>query len=476
MGKKAQAQNQETKTLEIESATPSFQSMSQVPFFQVQDDQVVDLNDDGVAILETTPLWSRHVDGFDFHTPDLNLPASELDTATVSNVRNTPSQSRIWDGSDPEQDPDPSVLDVDGGNQMSFAMDLFGHRIEQSGRDPDPNRDPDFGLVERDGNEDGDEDVSMENLEMGLFYNWADESDLDPTLGPNWEPDLGDGDDDCYSGFFCADCGSVVLESLGGSETVSDAGESVGLVERDFFMGDLEGVDIEWESAERRNGARNDLLFGDENVDDADGIYWGDTVHVNNNRDFEWEEIGGSLEDRDVLSMIFEDGADDDESVVPVAGEVGRERNETVVNLEWEVLLNIHNLEVNHGFGLDDDYGAYTDDEQYTEYAALFAQFGEDDNPIQGRPPASKAVVENLESILITEGSENDNVICAVCKDEMNVGETAKQLPCYHQYHEDCIMPWLGIRNTCPVCRHELPTDDPAYELRRRGLLEMHTQ
>ncbi|CAL9076827.1 unnamed protein product [Musa acuminata var. zebrina] len=29
-----------------------------------------------------------------------------------------------------------------------------------------------------------------------------------------------------------------------------------------------------------------------------------------------------------------------------------------------------------------------------------------------------------------------------------------------HIYHAGCILPWLGIRNTCPVCRHELPTQD----------------
>lgn len=69
----------------------------------------------------------------------------------------------------------------------------------------------------------------------------------------------------------------------------------------------------------------------------------------------------------------------------------------------------------------------------------------------------------------ITSG-ELMGIGCAICKDEIVVAEEkVTRLPCKHYYHKECIVPWLGIRNTCPVCRYELPTDDLEYERKRRS-------
>ncbi|KAI3511673.1 hypothetical protein L1887_18830 [Cichorium endivia] len=82
-------------------------------------------------------------------------------------------------------------------------------------------------------------------------------------------------------------------------------------------------------------------------------------------------------------------------------------------------------------------------------------------------------VVKNLLSVVITHGDfEKNATLCVVCKDEIEVGLMAKQLPCTHRYHGDCILPWLGIRNTCLICRHELLTDDSEYERRKAEIVE----
>ncbi|KAK1388546.1 RING-type E3 ubiquitin transferase [Heracleum sosnowskyi] len=83
-----------------------------------------------------------------------------------------------------------------------------------------------------------------------------------------------------------------------------------------------------------------------------------------------------------------------------------------------------------------------------------------------GAPPAAVSVVSSLKTVDVEV--EKDVIHCAVCKDLVSVGEVAKELGCGHGYHEECILPWLGLRNTCPVCRFELPTDDADYEEKRK--------
>lgn len=74
-------------------------------------------------------------------------------------------------------------------------------------------------------------------------------------------------------------------------------------------------------------------------------------------------------------------------------------------------------------------------------------------------PPASKAAIEALPIIEIVESHVDSDSHCAVCKEAFELGSEGREMPCKHIYHSDCIFPWLSLRNSCPVCRHELPIE-----------------
>eukprot|EP01102_Stenamoeba_stenopodia_P005251 TRINITY_DN15803_c0_g1_i1.p1 TRINITY_DN15803_c0_g1~~TRINITY_DN15803_c0_g1_i1.p1 ORF type:complete len:286 (-),score=76.29 TRINITY_DN15803_c0_g1_i1:83-940(-) len=91
-----------------------------------------------------------------------------------------------------------------------------------------------------------------------------------------------------------------------------------------------------------------------------------------------------------------------------------------------------------------------------------------------GPPPASRDARYNLHVITI----EESGVLCSVCQEEFSVGGKAKQLPCKHFFHYDCALEWLERHNTCPMCRHQLPTekrhfDDIAERIRQRETSKM---
>uniref|UniRef100_A0A6N2NCH3 RING-type E3 ubiquitin transferase n=1 Tax=Salix viminalis TaxID=40686 RepID=A0A6N2NCH3_SALVM len=79
-------------------------------------------------------------------------------------------------------------------------------------------------------------------------------------------------------------------------------------------------------------------------------------------------------------------------------------------------------------------------------------------------PPASKSAIESMPTVIINESHIFIESHCAVCKEAFELESEAREMPCKHIYHTDCILPWLSIRNSCPVCRHELPSGDDEGE------------
>ncbi|KAK7343304.1 hypothetical protein VNO77_11948 [Canavalia gladiata] len=138
--------------------------------------------------------------------------------------------------------------------------------------------------------------------------------------------------------------------------------------------------------------------------------------------------------------------------------------------LDWaEILMGLEDNSIEFRLQVPESDRYVGNPEDYVdaaEYEALLQTLAENDGGgRRGAPPASKSVVEALPSVKIV--SESEGVACAICKDLLVVGDTAKRLPCGHKYHGDCIVPWLSCRNSCPVCRFELPTDDREYEEER---------
>lgn len=96
----------------------------------------------------------------------------------------------------------------------------------------------------------------------------------------------------------------------------------------------------------------------------------------------------------------------------------------------------------------------------------LIEQLAENDPNRYGTPPAAKSALTTLPDVVVTDAmvAAAEGAECAVCKEDFSPGDGAKQMPCKHIYHADCIVPWLELHNSCPICRFELPTDDPDYE------------
>ncbi|XP_052794903.1 E3 ubiquitin-protein ligase RNF115-like [Mya arenaria] len=81
-----------------------------------------------------------------------------------------------------------------------------------------------------------------------------------------------------------------------------------------------------------------------------------------------------------------------------------------------------------------------------------------------GAPPAGQERIDALPSVKVTQ-TQVDNVLqCSVCMDDFKLDEEVRKLPCDHHYHNDCIVTWLKMHGTCPVCRKDLNGEDTSMK------------
>ncbi|NXC23115.1 RN215 protein, partial [Corythaeola cristata] len=45
---------------------------------------------------------------------------------------------------------------------------------------------------------------------------------------------------------------------------------------------------------------------------------------------------------------------------------------------------------------------------------------------------------------------------CAVCLDQFHKSQWLRVLPCSHEFHRDCVDPWLLLQQTCPLCKRNV--------------------
>eukprot|EP00761_Pharyngomonas_kirbyi_P009508 gb/GECH01009524.1/.p1 GENE.gb/GECH01009524.1/~~gb/GECH01009524.1/.p1 ORF type:complete len:214 (+),score=67.69 gb/GECH01009524.1/:1-642(+) len=48
------------------------------------------------------------------------------------------------------------------------------------------------------------------------------------------------------------------------------------------------------------------------------------------------------------------------------------------------------------------------------------------------------------------------NKECVICGTAIEVGDQVICTPCGHQYHSDCLLPWLEDHQSCPVCYNNI--------------------
>ncbi|ONK76909.1 uncharacterized protein A4U43_C02F1150 [Asparagus officinalis] len=94
------------------------------------------------------------------------------------------------------------------------------------------------------------------------------------------------------------------------------------------------------------------------------------------------------------------------------------------------------------------------DDLDYEDLRAL-----DEENPVPDSPPKGEGRGTPrfmVQSHIHRQRSKMNDFTCIICFERFVKGQLIRSLPCLHQFHADCVDPWLRKEGTCPTCKYRV--------------------
>lgn len=85
-----------------------------------------------------------------------------------------------------------------------------------------------------------------------------------------------------------------------------------------------------------------------------------------------------------------------------------------------------------------------------TNLDSIIEMISRNDPNHYGAPPAQEQAINSLQKLKGVQGE------CPVCQEHFEQQAELRKMPCGHTFHENCLVTWLKMHNTCPVCRYSL--------------------
>eukprot|EP00041_Stephanoeca_diplocostata_P024755 m.636300 g.636300 ORF g.636300 m.636300 type:complete len:537 (-) comp22590_c0_seq1:110-1720(-) len=89
---------------------------------------------------------------------------------------------------------------------------------------------------------------------------------------------------------------------------------------------------------------------------------------------------------------------------------------------------------------------------------------------------ATPPVNDHVALVMRSPSSTSDGKeTCVICIETYEEGDVVRELPCAHEFHVECIDPWLAEHHTCPLCKLDIlesstsPPSSPTWRNRRHS-------